>query len=77
MCPSYGSNGIRAPPIKEARYPPFLGLGLGDVLHLLLHRGEQMELGEVGAFRLRFHIVRRHGNGGPFARRLLLILIYL
>lgn len=57
-------------------YPPFLGLGLGDVLHLLLHRGEQMKLGEVRAFRLWFWIVRRRRNGGPFARRLCLILIY-
>ena len=56
---------------------PFLCLGLGDALHLLLHRGEQMELGEGGAFRLRFHIVRRRGNGGLSARRLCLILIYL
>ncbi len=56
---------------------PFLYLGLGDALHLLLHRGEQMELGEVGAFRLRFFIVRRCGNGGLSARRLFLSLIYL
>ena len=56
---------------------PFFSLGLGNALHLLLHWGKQMELREVGAFRLRFHIIRRRRNGGLSARRLCLILIYL
>ncbi len=56
---------------------PLLRLDLDNAFHLFFHRGEQMELGEVRAFRLRFHIVRRRGNGGLSARRLFSRLVYL
>ena len=48
----------------------FLGLGLGDVLNLFLHRGEQIELKCLGN-------LRRYRNSGLSARRLLVLLIYL
>ncbi len=48
---------------------PFLCLRLGDVLNLFLYRGEQMEQREVR--------LRRRRNGRLFARRFILLLIYL
>ena len=61
------------------RLPLFLRLGLGNGLHLFLHRGEQAEPGQFrrgGFFGLSFRL-RGRGSGGLFARRFPLLLIYL
>ena len=56
--------------------PPVLLLGFGNTFNLFLHRGEQGEQREVRQPRGRRFLHRRR-NGGLFAHRLLLFLIYL
>nr|WP_251316512.1 hypothetical protein [Flintibacter muris] len=53
-----------------------LRLGLGDILNLFFHRGEQGEQGEVRRPRDR-RFLRRRRSGGLFARRRFTLWIYL
>ena len=57
------------------RLPLFFRLGLSNGLHLFLHRGEQAEPGQ--SRRGSVLRLRGHRSGGLFARRFLLLLIYL
>ena len=55
--------------------PQFLHLGLGDVLDLFLHRGKQVERNGRSFLGGGWNLRQR--NGGLFARRLPVLLIYL